>query len=62
MRRTVFRMVDGREVVRLLPETPADVITIREAERNGARLADFSFGDREAGETPAADDEGSTDE
>lgn len=60
MRRTVFRTVDGREITRLLPETPADVITIREAEKNGARLANFSFGDLiETGDEPTTDNEGS---
>ena len=52
MRRTTFRTVDGREIVRLLPETPADVITIREAEKNGAELANFSLGDQTPGEKP----------
>ena len=45
MRRSVVKLADGREIVRLLPETPAEIVAVREAEKNGARLTDHSFGD-----------------
>lgn len=58
MRRIKETLVDGREVVRLIPETPADVITIRLAEKNGAKQANFSFGDLSIDEEPGRQDEG----
>lgn len=45
MRRTVVKLADGREIVRLLPETPAEIATVRAAEAEGATLTEHSFGD-----------------
>lgn len=41
------RTSTGRIIRRNMPETPAEVITVREAEANGARLARHSSADNE---------------
>lgn len=45
MRRIKVKLVDGREIERLLPETPAEIATVRASEQNGAVLTEHSFGD-----------------
>lgn len=62
MRRTTVKLADGREVVRLLPETPAEIAAVRAAEANGAKLTEHSFGDvlpKPKSATEGAEEEGS---